>query len=170
MKLIIFEGVFDPPHMGHYWLLRQALEEKDACGLVVVSSQWAVNSISNKPGSQSLKTRVNMCLKTFRNIDTNVTTYKDCTYSIEVVNNVIKDYPEFDEFYLLTGPDWVGKEFYMQDELKKKVTMISLSSHRTMDIRSTWIRERVKEGQDITGLTHSSIEDEVSCLYSGIEV
>lgn len=123
MRLGIYIGSFNPPHLGHKKVIDFLLEEDYVDKIIIVPTQdyW------NKTNLINIKDRINM-LKFYENknviVDTINNNYK---YTYELLNNIQKDYKD-DYLYLIIGSDNL-KEFHkwknIEEILKYKVIVLN---------------------------------------------
>lgn len=153
-RLLVFEGVFDPPHIGHFWVAQQAKEHfKDAQLLICPATDIATTEISDKPNASSYSLRVNMCELGFPN----ALVYKhENKYTIDLVNELNTKFG-FLDLSIIHGPDWDPKEYNRYDLLKNMVTFYKIDCQE-IKIRSTMIRKRLAQGLSIQGLVFPAVE------------
>lgn len=164
MKIGLFGGSFDPIHNGHLILAEQA---KTQLGLDDI---WFIpcgkSPYPNKKIVANIRDRINLLfyalVKEGYNIDTRE--MKDAiSYTIESIKYYIKEFPQF-EFYLIVGPDIAPENFRFwkdAEEIKKLVKVVFAGKDfwiPDIGIRSTLIRQMVKEGKSIKYLVPDSVE------------
>lgn len=183
MKIIVYEGTFDPPHIGHYWLLQQAIEATKANkAYVVVNSNEGARIGSNKAQISTQHIRYKMCQLTFDQL--NIECKKaELIYTYDILNSIDSMYePGIAKIYWLCGNDWSTgglEKFKYYKEIKNnygflfpnglcyyllsKVNKEFLYDSRAinLNIRSTTIRERIKNNLLITGLVSRDVENTI---------
>ena len=169
MRILIFGGAFDPPHLGHLGLLEKAL------ALEIFEEIWLMPTfipplkMNNSDSSVAGPTdRLEMCRILTEHLTQN-TQHKKLrvldleikrggkSYTIDTVRKLKSQYSQ-NQFSFLIGSDWVkdlGK-WHKAEELFKEIEFISLP--RT-EISSSKIREKIKKGQSIKGLVPEEIEE-----------
>lgn len=121
MRLGIYMGSFNPPHLGHKKVIDFLLEKDfvDKVLIVPTGNYWTKTNIID------IKDRINM-LKYYENdsveVDTNHNNYP---YTFELVNALKKSYPN-DELYLIIGSDNLEElhEWKNVDELLKNKIIV----------------------------------------------
>ncbi len=123
MRLGIYIGSFNPPHLGHKKVIDFLLEEDYVDKIIIVPTQnyWNKNNLID------IKDRINM-LKFYENknviVDTVNNNYK---YTYELLNKLQKDYKD-DYIYLIIGSDNL-KELHkwknVEEILKYKVIVLN---------------------------------------------
>lgn len=174
-KVIVYEGTFDPPHIGHLWLLQIAREKADIRRAIVVPNMpSAAQDISKKKKVSGLHDRLAMCQRTFNSTDTKVVRpYRKYTY--EILDHLATNDTRL---YWLCGPDMCNlNSFKGAPGIWQRHSVIlvtagdilriwSLKPYTRKDIgrapicwiRSTYIRQRIKEGKTINGLVSLDTE------------
>ena len=161
IKCIIYEGVFDPPNINHYWLLTQTIEKLNADAIVVVANDISTIKLCNKPNASSENKRLIWSKKAFKDITTNVIiSPKDCIYTVDLIQNIKNNinFSNYKEWFYLQGPD---RNINTYKDSKKIKKMVKIISDNVVDFRSSLIRNRLKENKHINGLLapNLTIED-----------
>jgi len=125
VKIAIFGGSFDPPHIGHESIVTQALKELEIDKLVVVPTflnPFKQNSFLNA------KTRLILLQKLFKHNDkikvSNFEILKDrAVYSIETVKYLKKLY-NTDKIYLIIGTDNL-KDLHLWNAIEELKTLVT---------------------------------------------
>lgn len=166
MKIGLFGGSFDPIHNGHLMLAEQA---KTQLGLdEIVFIPCGESPYLNKKIKTSSEHRFLMIFYTINEIDNmfidSIEIYKkERTYTIDTVKYFIAAYPQH-ELYLILGPDITPKSFMTWKDAKeiKRLVKVAFTSKDfwipDVGIRSTLIRQMVKEGKSIKYLVPDSVE------------
>lgn len=153
-RCIIYEGCFDPPHVAHFWLLQNAKEDLEADAFVVVSKNEAAAKLSNKPNGSDLTVRLEWCRKAFKDIA--VVLPAEHLYTVDIIASFVENpHWSYDRWYYLMGPD---KDLMKYKDGYKIREMATPRWYRTYDIRSTQIRNRIREGKLIDGLLAPNLE------------
>ncbi|MGM9987675.1 MAG: nicotinate-nucleotide adenylyltransferase [Bacillaceae bacterium] len=167
-KIGLMGGTFNPPHIGHCIV---AKEVQEACGLDEI---WFVVS-GVPPHKESTEIASNIDRKKMVeaaiegepsfSICTIELEREGITYTYDTMKELVKRYPD-DAFYFIIGGDMVEylPKWYRIDELIKLVTFIGVGRPGyerispypvqmvdvlQIDISSSLIRERIKEGRNI---------------------
>ena len=152
-QLIVFEGVFDPPHIGHFWMGQCAIEEFGGHLLICPATDESAIKISYKENATPYETRLKMCEVGFPN----AAIFKhNNIYTIKLIRE-LKDRFSYTHIILLHGPDWISRNYNEYDELKEIVEFKRLTIP-WIQIRSTKIRKRLAQGQRITGMVLPEVE------------
>jgi nicotinate-nucleotide adenylyltransferase len=179
MKIALFGGRFDPPHIGHFLIAQQILDFRSDIDKVILvpafKHQW-------KPIVASAKDRLAM-LKKFISPKIEVSDIEikrgGISYSIDTIR-AIKEKTQDDLFWIV-GADILSEfnKWNKADDLLKEAKflifprdlcnlpdkipagfeIISSSKILTTNISSTVIRERIKTGKSIKGLVFKEVEE-----------
>lgn len=123
MKLGVFVGSFNPPHLGHLHAIKYILNNKivDKILIVPTPNYW------DKQDLIDVKERIEM-LKFYEDENIEVdTTHNNYTYTYEILDSLKEEYKN-DELYLIIGSDNLEKfhEWKRIDEiLKNKVIVLN---------------------------------------------
>jgi nicotinate-nucleotide adenylyltransferase len=178
MKIALFGGRFDPPHIGHFLIAQQVLDFRSDIDKVVFvpafKHQW-------KPIVASPEDRLEM-LKSFRSPKIEISDIEikrgGISYSIDTIRGIRKD--TLAEIFWIVGADILTEfgKWKKADELLKEAKflifprdsynlpkklpagfdMIRPLNALSTNFSSTSIRERVKAGKSIKGLVFSEVE------------
>ena len=173
----LFGGSFNPIHVGHIALAKAALQ---ACGLDEV---WLMVSPQN-PLKQDQKLlddqlRLEMAEKALEGVEG----VKACGYEFQLpkpsytwhtLQALTKDYPDCRFTLLIGGDNWAHFErwYHWQDILRTcDIAVYPREGHigtfdaPLVNVSSTEIRQKVKQGQSIQGLVPDSIVPLVEKYY-----
>lgn len=166
MKIGFLFGSFDPIHIGHLYMITSALEYLDKVIVVpTMQNPWKKNP------PLPFDTRVGFIMKStwvFRDkcevseiektIEAPHYSYKDCI-------EFRKKYPN-DELYIICGTDvakvidkWKNYETDIKPYWKTLVVSRSI-----LDVSSTNIRQRIKEGKEIFPLVTAEVSEAIKDL------
>jgi len=178
MNVGILGGSFDPPHIGHYFVIRQILELRPEIDKILLvpafQHQW-------KPAFASVEARTSM-LKHFVNNRVEISDVeiqrKGISYTIDTIKQ-LKTQTDA-ELYWIVGSDiiyeferWEKKDelikeahflvfprdpYHLPEKLPQGFECIQDKYLITTNISSTTIRQRVKMGKDITHLVPKEVE------------
>ncbi|OUR73930.1 nicotinate (nicotinamide) nucleotide adenylyltransferase [Arcobacter sp. 31_11_sub10_T18] len=172
MKIAIFGGSFDPPHIGHETIAMQAINELDIQQLIVVPN--FLNPFK-KQTFLSAKNRLTLLKKVFLNesnilVDDFEILQNEAVYSIQTVKYLQKKYNP-SQIYLIIGTDNLEKLhlWHSFEELNNLVTFVVASRNGflnknyakiqslnvNVDISSTKLRDTL----DINFIPHIIQED-----------
>ena len=170
-KCLIYEGVFDPPHIGHQKLLKSAIcELKPDIVVVMVATNEAARELSNKPRASLQYIRKLLCEKTF--VDLPITVYVEGDnrfipkFNIDIIKYVMNKYSA-DRYYYLMGTDRINSisKYHASDEIKRLTIAYYPEIHIESSIRSTMIRKLVKENKNISPYVTPFVESLSTILY-----
>lgn len=179
-KVGIFGGLFDPPHIGHLITALDALTELNLDEIWFLVSYNPPHRNENAPFEKRLK-MVELSLKNFNK-------FKPCaiekklalekSYSLFVIKEIKKRFPDHN-FWFLIGSDQFKKfkEWYKPEEVVKEVKVVVLKrgeedlsqypfsenvlflKNRCIEVSSSEIRKRVREGREIKFLVKDEVEE-----------
>ena len=156
MRIGIYIGSFNPPHLGHKKVIDYLLDNHYVENILIIPTEnyW------NKTKLVDIKDRINM-LKYYENDKVKVdTTHNKYIYTYELLNILKKEYKE-DELYLIIGSDnlnelhkWKNIEELLKNNIivlkRKKIiknnkiddrNFIYIDNYPFIDISSTEIRK-----------------------------
>ena len=119
MTIVVYEGVFDPPHILHMWLAQLAAESnlvscpEDIKVIVVPSSDKAAALCSHKNKVTSQDLRLSMCRESFKDLHpsiivSDIAIKLGLVYTVDVLSTLQSLWPsEKDTWFWLCGSDWV---------------------------------------------------------------
>lgn len=170
MKVALFGGSFDPPHIGHQIICLHLLEYERFDTVYLIPAY-------NHPFDKKLaafEDRYNMCLSLaypFNNIIVDIIesqlalkNFNNKTYTTDTVKRYIKELPH-DKFTLIVGSDVLEEmdKWKDKDELNR---LVSIKTYPRIahpisgqSISSTLIRENIKAGKSIKGYVPLSVLD-----------
>ena len=177
MNVGILGGSFDPPHIGHYFVIRQILELRPEIDKILLvpafQHQW-------KPAFASVEARTSM-LKHFVNNRVEISDVeiqrKGISYTIDTIKQ-LKTQTDA-ELYWIVGSDiiyeferWEKKDelikeahflvfprdpYHLPEKLPQGFECIQDKYLITTNISSTAIRQRIKMGKSIEGLVPEKV-------------
>lgn len=181
MKIILFGGAFDPPHLGHQFIVKNILDLK------LADEVWYVPAKTHPFAKKLTVDEHRLAMLEFLVADdqrTKIETYeldKDgVSYSHETLDALAQKYPEH-EFAWLIGSDNLAKfhlwgdsrgrdfkamlakyHFYVYPRKGHPFSplydnMVPLENMKEIEVSSTLVREMIKHHQDISKL----VKDEV---------
>ena len=168
MKVGVFGGLFDPPHIGHLIIAQHIFEEFKLESVLFVPAGHPPHKSDYSP----YHNRYEMTeLTTASNVNFSISDIEkrieDKTYTIEVIRELKKNQ---DELYLIIGSDqwleietWKDPEALFREcrivvvrrlkyEIEKESKLfdhIMVSTSPLIDISSSMIRRRLQKGQSI---------------------
>ncbi len=182
MNIAILGGSFDPPHIGHYFVIQQILElRKDINKILLVPGyqhQW-------KPAFASVKDRMNM-LQFFTGNRVAISDIeiqrKGVSYTIDTIRELKSQIKA--DIYWIVGSDivyefarWKKKDelvkeahflvfprdpYHLPEKLPKGFECIQDKHLITTNISSTTIRQRLGIGKNITHLVPKEVEEYIA--------
>lgn len=180
MKIAIFGGRFDPPHIGHLRIASEILKLKKADEVWFVPDnfhQWnpIVASIKNRLEMLELLTKNKNDMK----VDDIAFKLGSITETIKVIRELRKMYQH--DYFFICGSDqlinfskwthWneLQKElkflivprlgFSIHDNLPLNYEILNNMNYQPLDNSSTEIRERIKKGLPINGLVTEEVKE-----------
>jgi len=187
MNIGLFGGSFNPIHVGHISLAQQLLQ------LAGLDEVWLMVSPQNplKQGSSDLlddQLRFEMAQQALKD----VRGVKACDYELHLpkpsytwntLQHLQEDYPDHQFTLLIGGDNWQNfHRWYRADDIIRNYPIVvyprrnsyidrealpanvTVVNTELLDISSTQIRNRVRQGEDIQGMVPPVIEEQV-CQY-----
>lgn len=180
MKIALFGGAFDPPHIGHRFVAKSLIENKiidEVWFIPVFKHPWA-----NRYGKQQLadyNKRVEMLNLTLKGVtNAKVEHYKDISFTFNTLEYFSQKFPEHD-FSWVMGSEYLGRfddflkghpqlvdyPFYIYpragykfNEDLKKENMTFLYEMPEITASSTNIKEFIKQGKSFSSLVVKDVE------------
>ena len=188
MKVGVFGGSFNPIHNGHVALAQAMLQQ---CGLdevwLMVSPQ---NPLKQQADLLDDERRLEMARKALEGVEGVVASDYEFhlpkpSYTWTTLQRLSEDFPENEFFLLIGGDNWSHfNRWYRAEDIlahypvvvypRKGETITHtgvqvLENVPLLDVSSTEIRRRVKEGADIAGLVPAAIINDVTTWYGNQE-
>ena len=150
--IALFGGSFDPPHIGHEAVVREALKLKDIDKVVIMptflnpfkSSFWA-------PATLRLKW-LKEIFNTFKDVE--ISSYEvDLKRKVPTVDSVKYLLKRYKKVYLIIGADNLKslEKWYKYDELKTLVTFV-VASRDEIEVPDNYLKLKVEEDISSTKL------------------
>jgi nicotinate-nucleotide adenylyltransferase len=122
MKVGLFLGSFNPPHIGHVNIVREVLNSK------LVDNVWVIpayqNPNKNVDTSENFSHRYNMCKLMFEELPNTYVNLIECVvkpkYTYDLLTQLKKEYPEADFRWIITDEtliEIIYGQWYNSDEL-----------------------------------------------------
>lgn len=166
MRVALFGGSFNPPHVGHVMIAQQVL---DFCP---VDEVWCLPSYGQSPPKDVAPIEHRLAMTKLLDLPkTKVSTIEiDNKLDGETVH-ILPYLPKDHEFSFIMGSDqlatfetwldwqklldampfWIFPRYgYPEVSLRKNMTLVAHDALMATDISSTKVRERVKQGLDIS--------------------
>ena len=158
MKKALFIGRFQPLHKGHCYAIKNILEREDIGHLYIAISSADKEGTDDNPFH--FETRKKMLEKVFRkNIDEgkiSILNLEDHESDDEWINRVKSIAPDFN--IIFTGNDWTKRCLEPNHIVEKQ------EFHQEKQLNGTYIRSRLKEGKDISGLVPEEVLEIITCM------
>lgn len=179
MKIAILGGSFDPPHLGHYFVIQQVLElRKDIDKILLVPAfkhQWKPIQASPKDRLAMLRSLVNEKVKIsdielrMQGISYTRDTLQELKKEINaqmlwiVGSDILSEFNRWDNteglFELTTFLVFPRDPHHVPEKVPAGFEVIRDKNLITTNISSTVIRQRVKEGKAISYLVPKEVEE-----------
>ncbi|MFZ5377022.1 MAG: nicotinate (nicotinamide) nucleotide adenylyltransferase [Patescibacteria group bacterium] len=181
MKVILFGGAFDPPHLGHEQVAKELVEKK------IADQVWfvPVGSHAFDKNLAAVEHRLKMLeliLPPHTRIERFEVDHPGVSYTLDTLKEMSRLYPR-DEFFWVIGSDNLPK-FHLWDDGKGNSFEVMLASYKfyvyprvgfpffplydnmitldqltSVDVSSTEIRRRVKAGQSCQNLVSPAVAE-----------
>lgn len=132
MKIAIFGGTFDPPHLGHMRLIENIRKEIKPDKIIIIPA-YVSPFKAEQNGITPARARLKMCELAFgAENDIEISDIEIArggnSYSYDTVMQLRSENPD-DDFYLIVGSDQLlsFRKWYKFDELLKSCTLVTLS-------------------------------------------
>jgi nicotinate-nucleotide adenylyltransferase len=173
MKIALFGGAFDPPHLGHQAVAKSLIKEDvvdEVWFVPVFKHPWADRY--NKRKLAKYEDRVKMLSTMVDGEKTKVAHFRDVSFTYDTLIYFQEKYPEH-EFVWIMGSEYLGRfddflkghpklsdfHFYVYprsgyplDPKLKRDFMTFLSGMPEVEVSSTLIKERLSKGMKIDDL------------------
>ena len=167
MKIGVYIGSFNPPHLGHKKIVDYLLEKKfvDKVLIVPTKNYW------DKKNLIDIKDRINM-LKYYENDKVEVdTVHNSFSYTYELLNELSKMYQD-DELYLIIGADNL-EELHKWKNINELLKYNIIVMNRNSIKKNPYIDDRnIIYIEDFDNINISSTEirnGDYSCLDSNVK-
>ncbi len=191
MKHGLFGGTFDPPHVGHLMMAEVARESLNLDVVDFIPTNIPPHKLGQnvQPASLRVKMLETALMKfPFFRVSTIELDRKGISYTIDTVRDIFRESPE-DELFWLVGADMLKDLPHWKevDELLSLVTVVAAPRpgiriketaerlHQQyghariipltmpeLDISSTWLRERMKNGLRVDPLLPVGVAEVIS--------
>ena len=191
MKIAIYGGSFNPMHIGHEKIVDYVLKNLDMDKIIIIPVGIPSHRENNLEQSN---TRLKICREIFKNnkkvevSDIEIKSEKK-SYTYDTLLKLIEIYGKDNEFFEIIGEDslknlktWKNyKEllnlckfivFRRKDDKNTKIDSEFLNNKNIIileneyyNISSTEIRNKVKNGEDITGLVNKKVKNLIEKEY-----
>ncbi len=175
MKIALYPGSFNPPHLGHEIIANEVYHQLDLDLVIFIPSGIPVNKkhLDNNAFHRYNMVQISTESYPYIIISDYEVKSKQVNYTFNTVKYIVENYKNIDDLYLITGFDWLGKfdSWKNSDELFQKVKLILFKRKnnidgyknkiidfekkygnkvniidRQFDISSSEIRERISKG------------------------
>lgn len=178
MKIGIFGGTFNPPHMGHLLLANEVYHQMKLDEIWFMPNSIPPHKQQDKSVSnEDRKEMVQLLIKEipYFKLETIEIDQEKVSYTVDTMRNLTSKYPSF-QFYFIIGGDMVEylPKFKEIDALASMVEFIGVTrngysltspypihvvSMPIIDLSSTMIRNRIKTNQPITFMVTKELEN-----------
>ncbi len=126
MRIGIFGGTFNPPHLGHKRLAESMLKAAELDKIIIIPTSTPPHKVSaDLVGEEQ---RLEMCCLTFKESIFEISDLeikrKGKSYTVDTVTELKKQYPD-DDLFLIIGSDMLlcFHKWYRYEEILKNVTL-----------------------------------------------
>jgi len=166
----IFGGSFNPIHNGHIALARQ-LKEREGLDEVwlMVSPQ---NPLKQSASLLSDEARLEMARKALEGVEGIIASDYEMhlprpSYTWNTLQALSRDYPEREFVLMIGGDNWqLFDRWYRADDIKARYPIVVYTrtpgDEGFIDISSTEVRQRVRDGRSIRSLVPPAVADIIS--------
>lgn len=169
-RIGLFGGTFDPPHIGHTVIAKQAMEQHDlnVVYFVVAGDPWQ-KPITRTAGVHRFN-MTDLALDKHRawaRINALEFLRRGPTYTIDTLHHLNLTRPD-DDIFLIVGSDCDLSTWKDADKIPKLCTVSR--QYRWLNLSSTTIRERIANDLPVTDLIDDKVYDYIldQGLYNGI--
>ncbi len=171
MRIGVFGGSFDPPHVGHYLAAVDAAERLELDRIVwVPAAQQPLKTAT--PHGASAEARFRMVQAAvapcalFRASRIEIDR-AGLSYTVTTVEAFAEEYPD-DSLFLLVGEDAWSRfsEWHEPDRIRSLVQIEILArstegeySGRVIEVSSTEVRERARSGRSVRGFVQDGVAE-----------
>ena len=166
----IFGGSFNPIHNGHIALARQLKEREglDEVWLMVSPQNPLKQSASLLPD----EARLEMARKALEGVEGIIASDYEMhlprpSYTWNTLQALSRDYPEREFVLMIGGDNWqLFDQWYRADDIKARYPIVVYTrtpgDEGFIDISSTEVRQRVRDGHSIRSLVPPAVADIIS--------
>ena len=159
-KVAILGGTFNPVHIGHVWIAQQLIDEHEMGSVWLMpcyDPHWKACNIEEKHRYRMLMEAA----QPYTNVEVStIELYNKFSFTYQTVEYLCEKVKDID-FYFVLGEDWDRTQFKNYTDMKDKIEFLTIGEDIDFSInttlRSTMIRNRIRLGQNITGLVHPSV-------------
>lgn len=153
MRIGIFGGTFNPPHLGHKRLAKSIIEEAKLDRMLIIPTATPPHKQWSDLASE--KDRLNMCRLLFSENCYEVSDLEILrggkSYTVDTVKELKKLYPD-DELFLIIGSDMLLSfhRWFMFEEILKNVTLCVATRENEISTENllSYAKETLKLGAD----------------------
>ena len=175
IKIGVFGGAFNPIHNGHINMVKEAFADLKLQKMLIIPT--CVSPHKSNKGLIAFEDRAKMCELAFADeIASGKFEISDIekrmggtNYTINTIRELKRQYPDDAVFYLIIGGDMLGEckvvaaarensEYSDMCEYAAEMGRIKVLNLHVTEVSSTEIREKLKNGESITGLVPEAVE------------
>lgn len=176
MRIGLFGGAFDPPHLGHLMVARILVQQK------IVDEVWFV-PVKQHPFGKKVEVNGHreVMLKLMIDGESNLKIerfeleHQEKSYSLHTLRSLSEQFPQY-SFSWIIGTDNLADfhRWYQYEELLRVFSVIvyprqgydfvpmydgmkAVKNMPEVDVSSTQVRELLKQGKGVTGLVHPAV-------------
>lgn len=150
MKIAIYGGSFNPPHIGHVNAAKQVIEKIEIDKLLIIPDYKAPHK-EMAPNTPDAQMRYEMCKLAFEDINGAIVCDIELqregkSYTADTIALLRMQYPN-DEFFLVIGTDMLLSFFkwYRFEQILNEVTLVVLSREEDDDDEINKCADELKE-------------------------
>ena len=175
IKIGVFGGAFNPVHNGHINMVKEAFADLKLQKMLIIPT--CVSPHKSNKGLIAFEDRAKMCELAFAEKRMGGT-----SYTINTIRELKRQYPDDAVFYLIIGGDMMfyfdkwyryeallgeckvvaaareNSEYSDMCEYAAEMGRIKVLNLHVTEVSSTEIREKLKNGESITGLVPEAVE------------
>jgi nicotinate-nucleotide adenylyltransferase len=163
LRIGIYGGTFDPPHLGHINAAKKAINDLKLDKLFIIPAFTSPFKLGRKMTPPPV--RIEMCIAAFGSLSKAIEisdieiSKPEISYTITTVSQLKKLYPSAD-LYLIAGSD-VPENFdkWCESERLKKLVTLYIIPRELVPVSSTEIRDKIKNGEDTAGLLTPEVKE-----------
>ena len=166
MKIAVFGSAFNPPTRGHEDAIRYVFENDIDIEKVLLVPSFK-HAFAKQMADYALRVKmVEAFVKDLKDqrvqahaIEEQIATPQNPVFTFDLLAHIQAQLSDNDELCFVIGPDNAANwdNFYRSEEIKDRWQLITVPERKA--IRSTLVREKLKQGLDVSGFLTPSVEN-----------